>query len=715
MAADTPEKTLSKEEIILALGDLTKEPGFLYSYALILRHDLFLPADEVADINWRERLSFQELTFLGGLLIQNKVDFKVLPSEQAAMEQIGKTYDLFEKLHQAHNRPFFTHFNEQIKTNSTPEQKEATFGELFGSAEMMMEPIFYAGSGAYDFQYLEFAEIKYRDDEAWLLAHKGITVASMAAIARTLKKIEESKHANLRNTPASFEDACKSALLTFCFSIKDLDVFPTNETQSFIKVFGLLPGSLSFNPDSVGTYNPLDSNPIIILDNDLFFNPVGFNLTKSIYESPFYWMSRDDNYKDEASEHRGKSTEELAYQMLQKIFGEANVYKNVKVQKDNNDLTDIDVLAIAGNKSVIIQAKSKKLTELAKTGNDVKLKSDFEEAIQKAYNQGLTSRNAVITKGVKLADKDGKELHLDESIDDAYIICLTTDDYPAVTHQTEVFLNKTPESPYPLAMSIFDFDILCFYLTDPFEFLYYLRQRVKYVGRLQASCEAVFLAVHLKQKLYPRTEYDGEAFDASFAQLIDANFPAMRGHVPKTPAVNRLHHQWKNQRFNELVAQVKETNQPGFTDAVFFLYDLAGDGADELIAVIEKTKQRTTADKQQHDFSMIFEKGKSGITFVCLPNSPEQMEARLMSVAVSRKYKTRADVWLGLGSMAYSSKIVDAVAFNKEPWVENKELEEISKTILVGGKPKDKNGNKIGRNDPCTCGSGVKWKKCHGK
>jgi preprotein translocase subunit SecA len=34
---------------------------------------------------------------------------------------------------------------------------------------------------------------------------------------------------------------------------------------------------------------------------------------------------------------------------------------------------------------------------------------------------------------------------------------------------------------------------------------------------------------------------------------------------------------------------------------------------------------------------------------------------------------------------------------------------------LETSKPRDDSGNKIGRNDPCPCGSGKKYKKCHGK
>ncbi|WP_424150008.1 SEC-C metal-binding domain-containing protein, partial [Selenomonas noxia] len=30
-------------------------------------------------------------------------------------------------------------------------------------------------------------------------------------------------------------------------------------------------------------------------------------------------------------------------------------------------------------------------------------------------------------------------------------------------------------------------------------------------------------------------------------------------------------------------------------------------------------------------------------------------------------------------------------------------------------KPKKEDGKKVGRNDPCPCGSGKKYKNCHGK
>ena len=37
------------------------------------------------------------------------------------------------------------------------------------------------------------------------------------------------------------------------------------------------------------------------------------------------------------------------------------------------------------------------------------------------------------------------------------------------------------------------------------------------------------------------------------------------------------------------------------------------------------------------------------------------------------------------------------------------------KDQVIESKPRNDEGNKVGRNDPCPCGSGKKYKKCHGK
>ena len=710
------EQKMTKDEAIQGLEKLVQEPCFIYSLAVVLQHDFFLNPEEAADINWRDHLSFQEANFLSGLLVKQKIDLTHIPTEEESKKQISKMYELFQELHKAHSWPFIERIMVAIKEPfKSHEEAEKSYHDFFGSGDMMIEPIFYGGSGAYDFQYLDFAEKKYVQDKEWIFKNTGIDIPTVCKIATDLKKLHE--HKNMTSPRAkSFEEFCQNSFDVFCFRKEDIAQLGEEAANNFLTMFVTEPGKANQSLDSLGAYNELDSRPIIAISENLYFLPIGFMLTQSIYESPFYWMGADKNYCDTAFKHRGETTEQIACELLESVFGRENVYRNVKVLKNKKELvTDIDVLAIAGNKAVIVQAKSKKLTELSRRGDEEKLKSDFKEAVQKAYDQGLACRSAIVDTSNILIAEDGKELKLSEFIDNAYIICVTSDHYPAITHQVDIYLKKKPEDPYPLAMSIFDLDIVAFYLKNPFEFLYYLRQRVRWSDYFKASSEMALLGNHLRRKLYPSPEADREMLAEEFAQLIDANFPAMKGHHPKTSAVEKLHTKWKNDKFQELVEQVKSSREAGFTDAIFYLYDLAGEGADDLIRVMEQTKEKTRQDKQLHDFSMIFEKGKSGVTFISLPGTPEQLEKRLMVHAVSKKYQTKAEVWLALGSIFGSPNLVDAIAFNKEPWKEDKELEEISKVALKKGIQIGRGGKKIGRNDPCYCGSGKKYKKCCGR
>ncbi len=42
--------------------------------------------------------------------------------------------------------------------------------------------------------------------------------------------------------------------------------------------------------------------------------------------------------------------------------------------------------------------------------------------------------------------------------------------------------------------------------------------------------------------------------------------------------------------------QIKDTKEPGFTDAIFYLYDLAGDGADDVIAQMDVLLDKARRD-----------------------------------------------------------------------------------------------------------------------
>jgi hypothetical protein len=302
---------------------------------------------------------------------------------------------------------------------------------------------------------------------------------------------------------------------------------------------------------------------------------------------------------------------------------------------------------------------------------------------------------------------------LTEAINEAFILCVTVDFYPAVTHQVDVYLRKAQGDPLPIALSIFDLDVLTYYLHDPFDFAYYLRQRVVLGDYFKADSEMVLLGYHLRHKLFRSGEADKEILDGSFAQLVDANFQVVRGSVPHTDAADKLRTEWKNDDFQKLIDQVKSVAEPRFTDVVFFLYDLAGRGADDLIRVLKQVKAKSLRDHKSHDARLIFEKDRSGITVLCEPMSTALLRTKLLPLAEMGKYKSKADTWLALGCVETSKNLVDAMAFAKYDWKQDKELEKLA--AHLHGRLMTVDGRKIGRNEPCPCGEGKKFKHCHGR
>lgn len=714
------KKAKTKEEVIAELEELTKQIGFIYSFSLLITRDFFYDPEEVADVNWQSKMLYQEASFLAGLMIKHTISLE-LPSPDLVEVQIDSIDKLLLDLHKAHVFPVM---DEIFKTdeweNKTDIEKEEAYRDYFGKGDQITEPIFYGGSGAYDFQYLDVAQKRYRYDNEWLKKNKNVSIDSLGKITMYLKTLLQQKKIKMQfpkslTQPSDFEEMYKSILDLFTFSKNDLSQFNKNEINSLLDNFISEPGSANQELKNLGDYNEVISHPIIKLAEDRYFLPIAFNLPQSIYESPFYWMGKDTTYSSTAFANQGVVAEEIAAETLENVFGKKNVYRNILIKKGRNRVTDIDVLAVIGNKAIVAQVKSQKLTKPSRNGDQEQLKKDFTLAVQGAYEQGLIARSSILNKE-NILEYNGRQIQLDESIDEVYILCVSLDHYPAVTSQVDVYLNKKEEDPVPIAVSVFDLELIAFYLKDPFEFLYYVRQRVTLGKYFKAMSEAVFLGAHLHQKLEKFEGYDGGALDNSFAQLIDANFPAMKGYVPVTEAVERLHSKWKNDDFDKIVEKIKETGESGFTDAILFLYDLSSESADNLIKNIKIAKNKGKSDGKQHDCSLLLANNKGGISFIYLPNSPEEMEARLMTFAMARKYKAKADVWLALGSCAGSKDFIDAVAFNNQPWKEDLELEEIMNIALTGkGTPMSlKTGKKLGRNEPCYCGNGRKYKKCHG-
>jgi len=247
--------------IVDKIEALTQESGFIYTLALILMRDLFMRPEDIADTNPREHLNIQELTFLAGLLSKHPINF-IVPTENESSNRFEATYQLFEELHNKYNESFLDQLAHMVKAPRQAETPEQNYRRVFGRGLTVAEAIFYSATGAYDFQYLEFAADKYRNDAVWIANHIGLSIDDMSMIARELKALHERKFNDLTSRrPREFSEMCTSALSVFCFDENDLQRFAPGMVRSFLKTFSLVPGSVNAKLQLPGQFNEFQPAP----------------------------------------------------------------------------------------------------------------------------------------------------------------------------------------------------------------------------------------------------------------------------------------------------------------------------------------------------------------------------------------------------------------------------------------------------------------------
>ena len=192
------------------------------------------------------------------------------------------------------------------------------------------------------------------------------------------------------------------------------------------------------------------------------------------------------------------------------------------------------------------------------------------------------------------------------------------------------------------------------------------------------------LGFHLRHKLFPDESYNNTMVDPGYGQLVDANFLAAKGTWPKSEASNRLFHTWKNEVFDELVKDIKlaANEGPGHIsaeDLLFFMYDLAGNGTDDLARTVEELKRQTLLDGQEHSVRLPMSRYKRGVTFVSFPRPTsatqlQMLERKLGAISLAHKYRSQADEWMILASFADSPVRFDIFGYIKDPWQKDPEM-----------------------------------------
>jgi len=716
MKGKTPPRTES--EIFGELETLCSSPGYIHAIAFfclrdnMIRYSGEMKPEDMRHLFSRTRLIRTETSTLIGLMLKHEIRYD-LPSPEVMNDYVEKTEKLLEELHESMSSAFFAHLN--------PEATKEGGSNPFTYGEVLREAIFYGGESAYNFQYRDFSVRKYEKDDEWLETNKGFSIAAARNITRAVGSLLDEKGvttlARAKRLPPdqwTFLPACE-------FSVEEVarraQIDPAT-VERVLTAFTVPNGEKNQGFAALHDFNVAIASPLLRRDDTFILFNI-YSLAEALYEAPFYWMGLDKTYVNTAMRNRGLFTEEFSVERLSQVFGKSRVHSNVGIyESKTKTVGEIDALVLFGNRAVVLQAKSKRLTLEARRGNDGQIRGDFKKSVQDSYDQGLSCAKHLLDRKHSFIDGDAKTVVV-PPLKEVYILCVVADHYPALSFQARQFLKYETNDAVapPFVLDVFTLDAMTEMLDSPLLLLSYIDRRVKYSEKLMASHELTILSFHLKQNLWLSKEHDLVMLEDGISTDLDLAMLARREEIPAKRTPDGILTRLKKTTLGRFVSEIESRPDPATISLGFFLLTIGEDSVIDISRGIDKLGAMGRADGKNHDMTVAFDTSGTGFTIHCNDDPMDVAMSRLENHATLRKYSQRAREWFGV--CVHPKDLTLRFGINLDfPWEPNEQADSLIKNmpksrdmaaVLRGGK------RKIGRNHPCPCGSGTKYKKCCGK
>lgn len=485
------------------LRSLCSEPGFLYAFVCLLIEDRFQKvSDAGSDMEsgdeWQGgepgKLMDSEMLLLLHFICEREVDFKTVPGKMDLERMECSARDLLEKIHEGFQAGMMEPLIEMLKGKQNDKDSSGLV-----SPDSLRERSLYAEEPGYFFQYLPMAGERYLKDADCMSDALGFAASDMVQVLEAILAGLTLNLNEVSGTPESYLPA---------FAI-DLG-WVEGQLRGYVKPDRIRKVVDFFTAREIpmprledfGDENELMTKPIVRIDRKryLFFPNV---LCRSAYDSPYGALFHSDGYSDIAKTHRGDFTESFVYERFVSVFGEKNVYRNVNFWRGHNKSSEIDVLAVVADRAIIVQCKSKVMTQQAQQGDVSKAEEDFMKAVGGAYQQNVRCAHDLLDPGIDAKDADGRPLRMPRDFSRMYPLSVVSDPYPSLDAQTHEYLPlikplfDVKELTAPIATDMFFIDVLAEILDKPLLIIDYLEHRCAFGSRLSAETELVILNCYL--------------------------------------------------------------------------------------------------------------------------------------------------------------------------------------------------------------------------
>lgn len=716
----TPSR--SEQEVFADLAALCCRPGYVHAIAqFCFRDNVILYTGDMKEADVRKlfspsRLIRTEINTLLGLMIKAEIDW-TLPAPKTMQEYLDTSEQLLEELHHCLSGEFLS--------GLTKEAVESGRFNPFEKGDALREPIFYSGEAAYHFQYHDLAVRKYAADAPWLQANRGFTIDQAALAAKAIDEVHADHLNAVRECMRKQHPDEWTMLPLFTCGAEEIAAkanLAPDIVERILSAFELPSSERNAGFNTLHDFNAITAAPLLRTPGGDFLSLQSYSLAEAIYDSPFFWMAQDKAYYPTLSKNRGDFTENFIAERLALVFGTEHVHRNVEIVETRAaKVSEIDVLVVWGNRVVVVQTKSKRLTLEARKGNDRVIRDDFRKAVQAAYDQGSACAKCLGNKRYRLVALGGGEVELPQDIKEIYLFCIVSDYYPALSFQARQFLRTEDidRVQAPLVMDVFTVDAMTEMLRSPLQFLSYINRRANYAEQLLASQELTILGFHLTKNLWVEPNIGLMSLCDDFSASLDIAMAVRRVGVQGAATPNGVLTRFGNTTIGRVVKEIEARPEPATIDLGFLLLAMSEQAVTEMSRAVNRLAARTRADGKVHDATFAFKDGP-GITFHCTDELAHIAGPRLEFYCKRRKYKEKAQEWFGLCMSSKGPNVRFGVSLTF-PWIHDADLDKETEDMrapmpideaLAALLSERSRATKVGRNDPCPCGSGRKFKKC---
>jgi hypothetical protein len=708
----------NEDDIFRDLSAVCTSPGYVHALAyLCFRNSVIWYSDEMRAEDMDHLFSMEHLirterSILLGLMIQQEINLS-LPDAKTTQHFIDETERLLKELHECMSESTIEELREAFETGKITNP--------FEKGSNLREPIFYGGESAYSFQFRDLSVPKYRADDPWLEKQKGFTIQCARDVVHALVKLQNSKITAIQASLAHQSLNDWTYLPSFLFTIDELanaSGIDRKQIEQVVNAFVLPDSERNLSFRAMDSFNMVSAWPIISLGDDHLLLLEQYTLEQALYESPFFWMHDDRLYRETSSRNRGKFVEDFSRSRLESVFGKQAVFSNVRIPgTKGKDICEIDALVLFGDRAIVVQAKSKRLTLEARKGNDNLIRSDFKESVQDSYNQALVCAQALTNSNCTLLGSDGSKIEVPQKIKEIYLLCVVSEHYPALSFQVQQFLRYEANSVIlaPFVLDIFTLDAMTEFLDTPLLLLSYIKRRASYQEKIYAGHELTILAYHLKRNLWFETQFNMIQLGDDIAVDLDIAMMVRREGAPGPRTPDGILTRVRGTRIGKIVNGIESRPDPGTINLGFSLLMLAEDAVVNLSKAIDTIAQHSATDGRHHDLTMPMGESGEGLTVHCNTAPIPVAGPKLEKHCLMRKYRAKAARWFGI-CIAPDASLRFGINLDFT-WEPNPKMEEVISAYPGHGSFANMSGPdgrrlKIGRNDPCPCGSGRKFKKC---